>query len=116
MFICFGRCVRATKKDATPFTMIGDGKYHNYTIDWHTGDASKAGVAGMGRVEFWIDGVYMGTNNAFVPTRASRFYIAHWFSANNKNKLWCAPSHLSHSTPNTMIERGMILLFSDFYD
>ena len=22
------------------------------------------------------------------PTRASRFYIAHWFSGNNKNKLW----------------------------
>ena len=30
----------------------------------------------------------LGCPNSEQPTRASRFYIAHWFSGNNKNKLW----------------------------
>ena len=27
-------------------------------------------------VNFYIDGVYLGTNNAYVPTRGSRFWLA----------------------------------------
>jgi hypothetical protein len=63
-------CVRATQSTpgaasgaVEPFNMVGDGKYHNYTIVWHSGDAAKDITA---RVEFWIDSIYMGTNNAFV--------------------------------------------------
>lgn len=29
-------------------------------------------------VDFFIDDIYMGTNNAFVPTRGSRLSIALW--------------------------------------
>lgn len=68
-------CVAAENADGTPMNFLGDGKYHTYAFDWHTGDA-KNGVPG--RVDFSIDGVYMGTNNAMVPTRGSRFVIAHW--------------------------------------
>ena len=50
-------CVRADHADGTPFNFIGDGKYHNYTIVWHTGDGHGNGKA----VEFYIDDVYLGS-------------------------------------------------------
>ena len=85
-------CIRAWKgeggaaaRGGTPLDLVGDGKYHNYSFDWHSGDAS-AGVAG--RVDFYFDGVYMGTNNAHVPTRASRLWLAHWYNGGQKNPTW----------------------------
>ena len=60
-------CAR-THADASgksPMLLLGDGKYHNYTFVWHTGN----GTDSPGRVDFLIDGVYTGTNNAYVPTR-----------------------------------------------
>ena len=61
---------------------IGMVSSHNYTIVWHTGSNTT-----QGRTEFYIDGVYLGTNNAFAPTRGSRLYIAHW-GPTSKNPLW----------------------------
>ena len=78
-------CIRAWKgktRGGTPLNLIGDGKYHNYSFDWHTGDAS---AEIPGRVDFYFDGVYLGTNNAHVPTRASRLWIAHWYNSGAKN-------------------------------
>ena len=72
-------CVKAsTKKTEKPLTMAGDGKWHNYTIVWHTGDGEKvqkerrrnssseseslAEIAKRhGSVEWYIDGTYLGT-------------------------------------------------------
>lgn len=68
----------------TPFNLYGDGQYHNYTIVWHT--TGKAAGEG-GYVETYVDGHYLGTNNAFAPTRGSRFTIAHWGPL-DKNALW----------------------------
>ena len=31
------RLRQAKKADGTPMNFIGDGQYHNYTIEWHTG-------------------------------------------------------------------------------
>jgi len=58
------------------------GRSHNYTIVWHTGSNTT-----MGRTDFYIDGVYLGTNNVFSPTRGSRLYVAHW-GPDSKNPLW----------------------------
>lgn len=96
-------CIRATKQDTNgldvPLNFIGDGKYHNYTIVWHTGglvtNKFKSGSQRRryntngqdGYVDFYIDGYYLGTNNVFVPTRGSRFFIAHWYPS-SKNHLW----------------------------
>ena len=66
-------------------TAVGDGQYHNYTIVWHTGDG---GSKSPGWTEFYVDGIYLGTNNAFVPTRGSRFFIAHWYPSGQKNAIW----------------------------
>ena len=78
-------CVRVSKaSDGSPYELIGDGKYHNYTIVWHTGNAEKGSP---GWTEFYIDGIYLGTNNAFAPTRGSRFYIAQWYPG-GKNAVW----------------------------
>lgn len=95
-------CVRAVKESdggshsgtpEVPVKFIGDGKYHNYTIVWHTG-GKKIDTPGSpqtsrleGFVDFYIDGFYLGTNNAFVPTRGSRLFLAHW-APHNKNHLW----------------------------
>ena len=77
-------CVKATLKDGkTPMELVGDGKYHTYRFDWHTG----SGVESPGRVDFYFDNIYMGTNNAYVPTRGGRLYIAHWYPA-SKNNIW----------------------------
>eukprot|EP00949_MAST-11_sp_MAST-11-sp1_P000122 g122.t1 len=73
-------CVATHEKIAAPekrkpFMLIGDGKFHKYSIDWHTGGP---GVQGGARVDFYVDDVLIGTNNVFVPTRGSRFVISHW--------------------------------------
>jgi len=76
-------CVKVTdrgnkgKGNATeePRLLLGDGKYHTYAFDWHTGNGTGTEA---GYVDFYIDDVYLGTNNAFVPTRASRLWIALW--------------------------------------
>ena len=93
-------CIRATTTarngSEVPLTFIGDGKYHNYTIVWHSGNDIKGSSSGDwsrlkdGYVDFYIDGFYLGTNNAFVPTRGSRFFLAHWYPV-NKNHLWNGP-------------------------
>jgi len=67
-------CVKLNDETSgKPFDMV-DGQYHNYVIEWHTGN----GTSSPGYVDFYIDDVYIGTNNAFVPTRGSRFNIAFW--------------------------------------
>ena len=67
-------CVKATHGHGKPRLLLGDGDYHTYAFEWHTGN----GTASPGYVDFYIDGVYLGTNNVFVPTRASRLWIALW--------------------------------------
>ena len=66
-------------EERTPFQLIGDGRYHNYTFNWHSGSGTE-----HGRVDFFVDGHYLGTNNAFAPTRAGRLFIAHWPSPNRR--------------------------------
>lgn len=56
-----------------PFMLVGDGKFHKYTIDWHTG-----GPDCEARVDFYVDDVLLATNNAMVPTRGSRLVIGAW--------------------------------------
>lgn len=75
-------CAKATHKDGSDFQLVGDGKFHKYTIDWHTGGGTcKDGTKAEARVDFYVDDVYMGTNNVFVPTRASKLVIGSWYSA-----------------------------------
>ena len=49
---------------------VGDGKYHTYRFDWHTGSADTTP-----RVDFYFDDAYIGTNDAFVPYMAGRLWI-----------------------------------------
>eukprot|EP00946_MAST-07B_sp_MAST-7B-sp1_P001516 g1516.t1 len=60
-------------KSREPFMLVGDGKFHKYTIDWHTG-----GPDCEARVDFYVDDVLLATNNAMVPTRGSRLVIGAW--------------------------------------
>jgi hypothetical protein len=78
-------CLKANKKVTTkntwgeetskqePFMLAGDGQYHKYTIDWHTG-----GPDCEARVDFYVDDVLLATNNVMVPTRGSRFVFGSW--------------------------------------
>ena len=49
---------------------IGDGRYHTYRFDWHTGGKDLSP-----RVDFYFDDNYIGTNDAFVPYMAGRLWI-----------------------------------------
>ena len=55
-----------------------DGAFHVYRFDWHTGGAD-GGSNIAARVEFYVDGVLVGTNASHVPTRAARFWVGAWF-------------------------------------
>eukprot|EP00939_MAST-03C_sp_MAST-3C-sp1_P004944 g4944.t1 len=48
-----------------------DGKYHTYRIEVHSG--TRGGCEP--RVDYFFDGEYVGTNNAFVPRVAGRMWI-----------------------------------------
>ena len=80
------------------FKMIGDGKYHTYAFEWHTGDR-KGGSDGSpsedcsARIDYFFDGNYVGTVDAFVPTLASRFWITLW---NTSNANWNGNVTQSH--------------------
>lgn len=63
----------------------GDGKYHKYTIEWHTGDPSKSQPA---VVHWYVDDDYICSSDAFVPTAASRLWIGAWHSSNQR---WAGP-------------------------
>lgn len=53
-----------------PFQLIGDGKYHKYTIDWHTGGTKCDGNSSPepGRVDFYVDDVYMVSKQTMQPS------------------------------------------------
>ena len=56
--------------------LIGDGQYHDYRFEWHTGGFDKHGTFQHARVEYYVDGEYLGGNDLLVPVAASRFRIA----------------------------------------
>ena len=60
-------------QEQEPFMLAGDGKFHKYTIDWHTG-----GTDCEARVDFYVDDILLATNNVMVPTRGSRFVFGSW--------------------------------------
>ena len=57
-------------------SMLADGKFHSYRIDWHTGDKPY--------VEYYIDGVLLCTQNTYIPTNEMYLNIGCWFPNN-----WC---------------------------
>ena len=56
----------------------GDGKYHNYRFDWHTGGKDKTGKYQRARVDFYFDDEFIGSNDLMVPSGASRYWILLW--------------------------------------
>lgn len=64
-------------KKTAPFA--GDGKYHTYRFDWHTGSTEAAP-----RVDFYFDDEYIGTNDALVPYMAGRLWVTLWAPSNGQ--------------------------------
>ena len=62
---------------AQPF--IGDGCFHTYAYEWHTGDPAQNIRP---KVDAFFDGDYIGTSDSFVPDVFSRLWIVSWNSAN----------------------------------
>jgi hypothetical protein len=60
----------------------------------HTGDSSTGGSTNNSYVEYFIDDIYMGRNNVFVPTRGSRLWISLWPTGDAKYVARCVPSTL----------------------
>lgn len=51
-------------------TMLADGQFHTYRIDWHTGDNPY--------VEYYIDGVLLCTQNTYIPANEMYLNIGCW--------------------------------------
>lgn len=66
-------CVRAP--EGTDFI---DDKYHSYAFEWHSGSAGCDP-----RIDFFFDDKYIGTVDAFVPSRASRLVFGMWPGGSN---------------------------------
>ncbi len=94
----FRRVDPATGKPGPPstasapgqFATFGDGKYHTYAFEWHTGDRDGAASGAPGdscgaRIDYYFDGDYVGSVDSFIPTQASRLWITLW---NTSNKNW----------------------------
>lgn len=64
---------------------FGDGKYHKYTIEWHTGDE---GTDQPAVINWFVDDDFVCSTNAFVPTAASRLWIGSWHHAKQR---WAGP-------------------------
>lgn len=77
-------CVKVTDSAGAPILFAGDDQYHNYTIVWHSGDDASGDIT-LAYVDTYIDGIYLGRNNAFVPTRGSRLWISLWPSSAHWN-------------------------------
>ncbi len=61
---------------------VDDGEYHKYRFDWHTGSETEEK-----RVDFYVDDEFICTSKKYVPTNASRLWIAIWFPcAQDKDK------------------------------
>ena len=58
---------------------IGDGCYHTYAYEWHTGDPAKNIRP---KVDAFFDGDYIGTTDSFVSDVFSRLWIVSWNSSN----------------------------------
>ena len=65
----------AGKKQA----FIGDGCYHTYAYELHTGDSDK-GI--RPKMDAFFDGDYIGTSDSFVPDVFSRLWMCSWNSSN----------------------------------
>lgn len=65
------------KKESGDF--LGDGEYHKYRFDWHTGDDEK-GVKPA--IHFYFDDAYVGTVDAMVPMIAGRLWATLWQPTN----------------------------------
>ena len=55
-------------------SFIGDGAYHDYAFEWHTGGHTSNGYQEP-RVDYYIDGVYTGSNTIAVPSVVGRFNL-----------------------------------------
>jgi len=65
------------QSDGSRPQFIGDGCYHTYTFEWHTGDPNKNIRQS---VDYFFDGNYVGSSDAFVPDIFSRLWICSWDS------------------------------------
>lgn len=82
--------VPSTASNPGSFATFGDGKYHTYAFEWHTGDRAGGDDGApsdscSARIDYYFDGNYVGTVDSFIPTQASRLWITLW---NTSNKNW----------------------------
>lgn len=62
--------VAPSKPGAPQNQIYGDGQYHTYGIEWHTGGPDRPSV-----IHWFQDGVYQASSNIFVPYRMGRVVI-----------------------------------------
>jgi hypothetical protein len=98
---------------------IGDGCYHTYAFEWHTGDPAK-GIRQS--VDYFFDSNYVGSSDAFVPDVFSRLWVCSWDSG-RPNGSWNGRlgagatvwSDVTESTTSTVAPQTGNVLYSVNY-
>ena len=83
LWVSRGNMSQGVTRPAKEHRFIGDGKYHSYAFEWHTGGPDQTPI-----INFFFDGDYMGSCDAFVPSLASRLWIGQWISSKPN---WAGP-------------------------
>jgi hypothetical protein len=76
----------------------GDGKYHTYGIEWHTGSEGQPAA-----IHWYLDGVYQASTNVFVPYRMGRLVIGAITTGGHPSHWAGIPSNLTTPHPESAI-------------
>jgi len=119
LFAVKGELSDGTSKPSDDEKFIGDGKYHSYAFEWHTGGPGIKPI-----VSFYFDGDYVGSTDAFVPNLASRLWIGQWHHPPNNHGLspWAGPldsaaleATLAANAPGTVSSDKTHVLYARTY-
>lgn len=119
LFAVRGQLSDGTSKPSDDEKFIGDGKYHSYAFEWHTGGPDTKPI-----VSFYFDGDYVGSTDAFVPNLASRLWVGQWVHAPNAHgeSPWAGPldtdkleAILAANAPGTVSKDGTHVLYARTY-
>jgi hypothetical protein len=118
LFAVRGKLSDGSAKPSDDEKFIGDGKYHSYAFEWHTGGDSIKPI-----VSFYFDGDYVGSTDAFVPNLASRLWIGQWHHSPSKGiSPWAGlidtatlEQRLEAKAPGTVSKDGTKVLYARTY-
>jgi hypothetical protein len=83
--------------------IFGDGQYHTYGIEWHTGGEGPDGQPLPAVIHWYLDGNYQASANVFVPYRMGRLVIGAITTGGHPSHWAGIPSNMTTPHPESAI-------------